>query len=195
MIANRVPTIPVHFASFANKTDEKGKFSRSGLSPGPIYVAVRRTKDEAWTVHGPASVSADVVIKIPAYSALTVHVKAASGAVPEDVEVKLCNTPGVNGPGVNLASVGMIPFLDVKKRLESSFTQFGLPSCILSDNGSPFASRGLGRLSRLGVWLLRLGVRPVLIQPGRPDQNGRHERFHETLKAETASPPRSTSTA
>ena len=62
---------------------------------------------------------------------------------------------------------------------------------MLSDGGPPFGSSGLGRLSRLGVWLVRLGVTPVLIEPGRPDQNGRHERFHETLKAETASPPRS----
>jgi hypothetical protein len=42
----------------------------------------------------------------------------------------------------------------------------------------------------LGVWLLRLGIQPVFIQPGHPEQNGRHERFHETLKAETAMPPR-----
>ena len=83
-------------------------------------------------------------------------------------------------------------FMDVRARLERTFRTFGLPSCILSDNGPPFASTGLGRLSRLGVWLLRLGVRPVFIQPGRPDQNGRHERFHETLKAETANPPRPT---
>lgn len=61
---------------------------------------------------------------------------------------------------------------------------------MLSDNGPPFGSRGIGGLSRLGVWLLKIGVQPVLIQPGRPDQNGRHERFHETLKAETAKPPR-----
>jgi putative transposase len=81
---------------------------------------------------------------------------------------------------------------DVRKRLEIMFWQFGLPSYMLSDNGPPFASSGLGRLSRLGVWLLRLGVQPVYIQPGRPDQNGRHERFHETLKAETANPPKST---
>lgn len=59
-----------------------------------------------------------------------------------------------------------------------------------SDNGPPFAAQGLGGLSRLGAWLLKLGVQPVFIEPGRPDQNGRHERFHETLKAETASPPR-----
>ncbi len=78
---------------------------------------------------------------------------------------------------------------DVRKQLERAFRSFGLPRMMLSDNGPPFASCGLGRLSRLGVWLLRLGIRPVLIEPGRPDQNGRHERFHETLKKETAMPP------
>lgn len=80
---------------------------------------------------------------------------------------------------------------DVQRVLEASFRRLGLPEYILSDNGPPFASNGLGRLSRLGVWLLRLGVQPILIEPGRPDQNGRHERFHETLKLETATPPRS----
>lgn len=80
---------------------------------------------------------------------------------------------------------------DVKRRLEATFWEFGLPTYMLSDNGPPFASQGLGHLSRLGVWLLRLGVQPVFIEPGHPEQNGRHERFHETLKAETATPPRS----
>src|SRR5262245_57418198 len=81
---------------------------------------------------------------------------------------------------------------DVRRRLEAVFGQYGLPRLMLSDNGPPFGSTGLGRLSRLGVWLLRLGIRPVFIEPGRPDQNGKHERFHETLKAETATPPRAT---
>jgi putative transposase len=78
---------------------------------------------------------------------------------------------------------------DVRRRLEEAFDAYGLPRFMLSDSGPPFGSNGLGRLSRLGVWLVRIGVVPVLIEPGRPDQNGRHERFHETLKAETASPP------
>lgn len=81
---------------------------------------------------------------------------------------------------------------DVQARLRLAFEHFGLPSFMLSDNGPPFGSTGLGRLSRLGVWLLRLRVQPVFIQPGRPDQNGRHERFHETLKLETATPPKAT---
>lgn len=79
---------------------------------------------------------------------------------------------------------------DVQRRLGSVFWEYGLPGSMLSDNGPPFGSRGLGGLSRLGVWLLRLGVQPVFIEPGHPEQNGRHERFHETLKAETAAPPR-----
>lgn len=81
---------------------------------------------------------------------------------------------------------------DVKRCLEVAFRAFGMPVFMLSDSGPPFGSTGLGRLSRLGVWLVRIGVVPVLIEPGRPDQNGRHERFHETLKAETASPPSGT---
>lgn len=80
---------------------------------------------------------------------------------------------------------------DVKRRLEATFWEYGLPTYLLSDNGPPFASQGLGHLSRLGVWLLRLGVQPVFIEPGHPEQDGRYERFHETLKAETANPPRS----
>ena len=81
---------------------------------------------------------------------------------------------------------------DVPRRLELAFQEFGLPRFLLSDSGPPFGSTGLARLSRLGVWLLRLGIQPVFIEPGRPDQNGRHEQFHETLKAETANPPKAT---
>ena len=58
--------------------------------------------------------------------------------------------------------------------------------------GRPFASTGVGGLSQLAVWLIKLGVRPERIDPGKPQQNGRHERMHRTLKAETASPPAAT---
>lgn len=81
--------------------------------------------------------------------------------------------------------------LDVQRRLELAFSCFGMPKFILSDGGAPFASSGIGKLSRLSVSLLRLGIQPLFIEPGHPEQNGRHERFHETLKAETATPPRS----
>jgi len=79
---------------------------------------------------------------------------------------------------------------DVQRRLEKVFWEFGLPDATLSDNGPPFASRGLGGLSRLSVWLLRLRIQPLFIQPGHPEQNGGHERFHGTLSAECATPPR-----
>jgi putative transposase len=69
------------------------------------------------------------------------------------------------------------------------FRQFGLPRIIRTDNGAPFATTAIGRLSRLSVWWIRLGIFPELIQPGRPDQNGRHERMHKTLKQETTRPP------
>lgn len=75
------------------------------------------------------------------------------------------------------------------------FDRYGLPAVIRSDNGSPFAAPALGRLSRLSVWWIRLGIRPELIEPGQPQQNGRHERFHRTLKAETAQPPAATVSA
>ena len=76
-----------------------------------------------------------------------------------------------------------------KKRYARLFREFGLPDRIRTDNGTPFASIGLARLSRLSAWCIRLGVVPELIQPGRPQQNGRHERMHRTLKAETIRPP------
>lgn len=77
----------------------------------------------------------------------------------------------------------------VKSIFEAAFREYGLPRAIRTDNGPPFATTGLAGLSRLSVWWIRLGIEPERIVPGCPEQNGRHERFHETLKAETASPP------
>lgn len=70
-----------------------------------------------------------------------------------------------------------------------SFQEYGLPDRIRTDNGVPFATTALGRLSTLSVWWIRLGIVPVLIEPASPQQNGRHERMHRTLKAETTRPP------
>lgn len=78
----------------------------------------------------------------------------------------------------------------VKARYERAFRHFGLPEAIRTDNGYPFASTGLGGLSALSVWLLKLGVIPERIAPGHPEQNPRHERMHRTLKFATASPPK-----
>jgi transposase InsO family protein len=72
---------------------------------------------------------------------------------------------------------------------ESAFKEFGLPGAIRSDNGSPFASQAAGGLSELSMWWVQLGIHPERIEPGKPQQNGRHERMHLTLKVETASPP------
>ena len=69
------------------------------------------------------------------------------------------------------------------------FEEYGLPQFIRSDNGVPFATNTLARLSRLSAWWVRLGVMPQLIEPSSPQQNGRHERMHRTLKAETTRPP------
>ncbi len=76
-----------------------------------------------------------------------------------------------------------------KTVLTKVFKEHGLPLRLRSDNGAPFAAYSLGRLSRLSVWLLKLGVQPELIEPGKPQQNGRHERMHHTLKDETLKPP------
>lgn len=74
---------------------------------------------------------------------------------------------------------------------ERLFSERGLPTGIRSDNGVPFASpNGLFHLSKLSVWWLRLGIWPERIKPGRPQQNGRHERMHLTLKRETTRPSR-----
>jgi len=77
-----------------------------------------------------------------------------------------------------------------RRSFENLFREYGLPEAIRSDNGVPFAaSTAIGRLSRLSVWWIRLGIRPELIKPSHPEQNGSHERMHKTLKAETTRPP------
>jgi transposase InsO family protein len=78
----------------------------------------------------------------------------------------------------------------VRGVMEATFRKYGLPQAIRSDNGSPFASRAPGGLSRLSMWWMQLGIRHERIVPGHPEQNGRHERMHRTLKQETANPPK-----
>jgi transposase InsO family protein len=69
------------------------------------------------------------------------------------------------------------------------FREYGLPGRIRSDNGVPFASNAIARLSSLSVWWIKLGILPEQIEPGKPQQNGRHERMHRTLKKEATIPP------
>jgi putative transposase len=72
---------------------------------------------------------------------------------------------------------------------ERAFKDFGLPRAIRTDNGAPFASaNSLFGLTRLSVWWLRLGIDIERIKPGNPQQNGRHERMHLTLKQEATKP-------
>jgi putative transposase len=73
-------------------------------------------------------------------------------------------------------------FEPTKKVFEKLFCEYGLPDRIRTDNGVPFASTGIGNLSRLSIWWIRLGIVPERIEPGQPQQNGRHERMHRTLK-------------
>jgi len=80
----------------------------------------------------------------------------------------------------------------VRALLERWFREYGLPEVIRTDNGPPFASIGLGGLTPLSVWWIKLGILPERIEPGKPQQNGRHERLHRTLKAVTANPPAAT---
>jgi putative transposase len=81
---------------------------------------------------------------------------------------------------------------EVEQILDSAFRDYGLPTAIRSDNGPPFVAPGPAGLSQLAVWLLRLGIRLERITPGKPQENGRHERFHRTLADAVASPARAT---
>lgn len=77
---------------------------------------------------------------------------------------------------------------NVQKSMLKAFNEHGLPKAIRTDNGTPFASTGAGGLSRLSIWWLKLGIYPQRIEIGHPEQNGRHERMHRTLKQATALP-------
>ena len=72
----------------------------------------------------------------------------------------------------------------MKSAFEEIFNVYGLPDTIRSDNGSPFGSTGAGGLSKLSVWFMRLEIEPIHIRPASPQENGRHERMHRTLKVD-----------
>lgn len=83
----------------------------------------------------------------------------------------------------------------VRGALERVFAEVGLPAAMRSDNGAPFGSTGAGGLSALSIWWLKLGVEPRYIRPASPQDNGRHERMHGVLKAQTSKPPAATARA
>ena len=80
----------------------------------------------------------------------------------------------------------------VRAAFEVIFECYGLPTHMRSDNGVPFGSTGAGGLSKLSVWFLKLGIEPVHIRPASPQENGRHERMHRTMKAQTSTPAAAT---
>jgi putative transposase len=81
---------------------------------------------------------------------------------------------------------------EAKPVFTRAFKEFGLPQRIRTDNGVPFATNTVGRLSQLSAWWVRLGILPEFIEPGKPQQTGRHEPMHRPLKAETTRPPGTT---
>jgi putative transposase len=83
-------------------------------------------------------------------------------------------------------------YAHVRPVFERVFQEYGLPLAIRTDNGPPFASVGAGGLSPLSVWWVKLRIMPERIKPGHPEQNGRHERMHRTLKQEVMKPPATT---
>lgn len=91
----------------------------------------------------------------------------------------LCACDALKGPRLK----------DTKAAFIRIFREYGLPDRIRSDNGVPFASTARGGLSQLSLWWIRLGILPERIEPGKPQQNGRHERMHRTLKRAATRPP------
>jgi hypothetical protein len=85
--------------------------------------------------------------------------------------------------------------LHTRTVMEAAFREYGLPERIRTDNGAPFGSNGESGLTSLTVWWIKLGIIPEHIRAGQPQQNGRHERMHRTLKQETAAPPAATARA
>jgi putative transposase len=82
-------------------------------------------------------------------------------------------------------------YAHTKPVMEAAFREYGLPERMRTDNGAPFGSNGESGLTGLTVWWIKRGIVPEHIAPGKPQQNGRHERMHRTLKQETARPPAS----
>jgi len=80
----------------------------------------------------------------------------------------------------------------VRPWCEWVFREYGLPEAIRTDNGAPFASLAVGGISQLSKWWIQLGIKPERIRPGKPAQNGRHERLHRTLKHAAVAPPKAT---
>jgi transposase InsO family protein len=97
-------------------------------------------------------------------------------------------TDGFSRYVISVAATGSTEYAEAQPLIDRAFRDYGLPEVIRSDNGAPFASVGITGLTRLSVWWIKLGIRHERIDPGHPQQNGRHERFHLTL-LEAMQPP------
>jgi len=91
---------------------------------------------------------------------------------------------------INCTGLRRPRYQQVRPIFEMAFRKFGLPLAMRTDNGPPFSTTSLGGLSRLAIWWIKLGITPERIRPGHPEENGRHERMHRTLKDAVASPPK-----
>jgi transposase InsO family protein len=96
---------------------------------------------------------------------------------------------------IHCQAVARMDFAQVKAVCDAGMREYGMPERIRTDNGAPFADLGLLGLSKLSLGWMKLGIVHERIQPRRPQQNGRHERMHRTLKEDTAKPPAGTLTA
>ena len=111
-------------------------------------------------------------------------IRLGDGARVEPLTV----TDGFSRYLISVAATGSTEHAEARPLIERAFRDYGLPEVIRSDNGSPFASTGVTGLTRLSVWWIKLGIRHERIDPGHPQQNGSHERFHLTL-LEAMRPP------
>src|ERR1041384_7141436 len=139
--------------------------------------------------------------RTPAYSAPLAHAQAPNQVWCADYKGWFCCGDGSRCDPLTITdaysryllrcrAVAKTDGIAARGVFEAVFREYGLPEAIRTDNGPPFASKAPAGFSRLSMWWLRLGIRHERIEPGRPEQNGRHERMHQTLKAETASPPK-----
>jgi putative transposase len=94
----------------------------------------------------------------------------------------LTMTDGFSRYLIGVSATGSTSHDEAKPLFELAFREYGLPEVIRSDNGAPLVSTGVTGLTELSVWWIKLGIRPERIDPGQPQQNGCHERFHLTLK-------------
>lgn len=112
--------------------------------------------------------------------------KTADGARIDPLTV----TDGASRYLIRCRAVAQTNGDNVRGQFTAAFQEHGMPKVIRTDNGVPFATVGLGGLSELSVWLIRLGIMPERIRPAHPQDNGAHERMHRTLKQQTARPPK-----